>query len=60
MEIAAVCQPIVDHRLCGCLKLRKSRLDLTTLEVRPESRDRNVDGRAYRRELKLYPWAPQK
>src|SRR6266404_4779210 len=47
-------QQVVDHGLGGDLKLRESRVHITTLEVRPEGRDRNVDGRSNWSELKLY------
>src|SRR5215471_4241579 len=47
-------QQVVDHRLGGGLEFRQPRIDVATLEVRPEDRDRDVDGRANWRELKLY------
>jgi hypothetical protein len=40
-------------KIIGCLKLRESLFNIAALEVRPEGRGRDMDGRANRGELKF-------
>src|SRR2546421_13111259 len=52
-------QQVINHPLGLCLKLGESFVHVAALEMRPQSRDRNVDGRANRGNLKLYRRFPQ-
>src|SRR5947207_10066181 len=46
-------QQVINHRLGLFLKLGESFVQVTALEMRPKSRDGNVDGRAHRSDLNL-------
>jgi hypothetical protein len=46
-------QQVIIHRLCGRIELRQSGIDVAAPEMRPQRRDRDVDGMPDRCKLTL-------